>query len=456
MKKLALLAVLASALATTAYAGWWRTYGGEGYERGNCIQMTSDGNYIIAAQKDNTLWLIKTDTAGNVIWDSTYDESRGRVTRWLEETNDGGYITAPRTPTLLKVDAQGDIIWSRDYDFYSYCVQETPDDGYIVVGGTNGWGHDESLIVARTNSTGDTNWLRTYTEPGNNENVGYFIQRTNDDSYIITGYTGYVDPEYHFWQKIWLLKINDDGDVLWSRTYGGDEDWEEIKKGLCVRQTSDNGYIITGYLNGLLLLKTNTVGDSIWSKTYISPQRGEGYNVQETQDSGYIITGTTEVVVAYLNSPDRSLWLLKTDGNGDTLWNRIYEGELGHCVQQTNDSGFLVLGATVSHGAGASDVYLLRTDSLGLLSISEEAMSEGFHQWEITSSVGSQIVLRYSNHPHGFQASIFDVSGRRIDELHASSSSGILTWGKLHPAGVYFVKVKNTTDTRTARVVLVH
>lgn len=186
---------------------------------GNCVQLTSDGNYIISGSKNNddSLWLLKVDTAGKIHWSKTYGRSEGLVTRWLEKTKDGGYIIAPRTPSLLKVNAQGDSLWSHDYGIYSYCVQPTSDNGFIVIGGTNGFGYDEQLILIKTNPNGDTVWTKTYAEPGNNRNSAFFIQVTADSGFIITGKTGYTDPEYNFWVDLWLLKTDRNGDIKWSK-----------------------------------------------------------------------------------------------------------------------------------------------------------------------------------------------------------------------------------------------
>ncbi|MBA7596611.1 hypothetical protein ES703_03589 [subsurface metagenome] len=69
--------------------------------------------------------------------------------------------------------------------------------------------------------------------------------------------------------------------------------------------------------------------------------------------------------------------------------------------------------------------------------------------WEVITSIGSQIVLRYQDRPDGFRASIFDASGRKVDEVHATESSGMITWGRCYGSGVYFIKpVVKSEETR--------
>ncbi len=311
MKRLSLvLAIAALALPQAGQAGWWRTYGGEGYDVGNCVQITSDGNYIITGAP----WvLLKVDTSGNVVWSQKYT---GFIGKWVEQTPDSGFIVASWNPTLLRADAQGDSLWTRSYGIYSYCVQPTSDDGYIVTGGTNGYGNDEELIIVKTDSQGDSLWSKRYTEPGNNKNVGYFIQETNEGGFVITGFTGYSD-EYVYYSKVWIIKIDSEGTKLWSKMYGTADN----NTGFCVRQTKDNGYIITGISSGgIYLLKTSSTGDTVWSKAYGVSNQGTGHNIQQTSDGGYIIEGSTETLFNTKSSlAVRDLWLVKTDSLGDTL-----------------------------------------------------------------------------------------------------------------------------------------
>lgn len=441
MKRLLLIILLA---AITVQAGWWRGYSGD---VGNCIQLTSDGNYVFSGSVFPNLVLYKVDTLGDIIWSHTYGKSDTWLWRWIEETSDGGYIIAPRTPSLLKINAQGDSVWAKDYGFDSHCVQETSDGGFVFTSE-----YDE-LVLVRTDSLGDTLWTRRFTEPSNAYNVGYFIQVTDDGGYIITGSTEYAD-EYVNWSNLWLVKTDSFGNKMWSKVYGNDTD----SKGYCVRQTKDGGYIISGVSpQGLWLLKTNANGDTLWTKTYSYPSGGgAGFSVQLTQDSGYIVSGVTETFTAVnLYAGTAKLWLLKMNEQGDTVWSRTYSGDdwaVGRCVQQTADSGYVVLG--YASGIG---IYLLKTDSLGLLSISEEPITESDETWWVNYSVGNEIVLRYSKSPQGFNAVIFDATGRKVDELYSKASNGSIAWGACQTPGVYFIQAREQKNKRsTVKVVLTH
>lgn len=145
--------------------------------------------------------------------------------------------------------------------------------------------------------------------------------------------------------------------------------------GSCVRQTNDNGYIITGGTNNqygigsdIYLVKTDFLGNSQWSKSFSGASDDGGTWVEQTSDGGFIITGATVT-----GTGSSEVILLKTASDGTVQWAKTYGGpdhDNGVCVQQTSEGGYIVIGTTYSFGAGPqfySDIYILKTDSCGTL-----------------------------------------------------------------------------------------
>lgn len=454
MKKISLVLTLAASfVATTANAGWWQMFGGARRDEGTCVQETSDGGYIVTGVtwsfgnvNNANIWLIKLDSLGHKEWDKTYGDGWGKSVR---QTSDGGYIIAGSK--LIKTDEIGDTLWTRSYA--SSCIQQTTDGGYIILNGSG---------LLKLDINGDSLWAKGYAKIGGYGDRGNYIEQTKDSGYIVTGYAIWVDTENMLDKTAFLMRKTDkEGNEEWHRSFGG-TNWFEYDRGNCVRQCSDGGYIIAGTLiaDGKLysLLKTDSNGDSLWK----SILGGEFYCVEETNDGGYIAVGCTEW--ATLNSmgmkpQGAELWLQKLNSLGDTIWTRTYGGsgvDAGRYVQQTTDDGYIITGYSSSYTAEWWDLYLLKTDSLGLLSVKEKSIVETNENWDVALAISHAITLRYKDMPQGFRAAIFDASGRVVDEINSPTQSGVITWGEGYPSGVYFIQVNDTKHTNTAKIVLVH
>jgi hypothetical protein len=100
------------------------------------------------------------------------------------------------------------------------------------------------------------------------------------------------------------------------------------------------------------------------------------------------------------------------------------------------------------------EAFAMITDWDMGIGIAEPPIVEKPPNWEVITSIGSQIVLRYQDSPDGFRASIFDALGRKVDEIHATGASGMITWGRWHSPGVYFI-VPQDSQAPALKVVLV-
>jgi hypothetical protein len=152
--------------------------------------------------------------------------------------------------------------------------------------------------------------------------------------------------------------------VLFQKLYGN----IQTTAGGTMHQTSDGGYILCGmsksYLD-LFLTKTNANGDTTWTKTYGGPQNEGAADVQQTSDGGYFSWGNTNS----FGQGYQFIYLVKTDGNGDTLWTRCV-GENGFendpAALETRSGGYLVAGVVNKWSPNInSDIYLTRINAAG-------------------------------------------------------------------------------------------
>ncbi len=224
--------------------------------------------------------------------------------------------------------------------------------------GGGGW----DVWLIKTNEDGDTLWTKTF--GGSDYDKGLSVNQTKDEGYIITGFTSSFGTGN---SDVWLIKTNAHGDTLWTKTFGG----SGYEHGYSVQQDSDGGYIITGYTSSfgagdddVWLIKTNTSGDTLWTKTFGGNSDDYSYSVRQTKDDGYIITGYTHSFGAGADD----IWLIKTNTYGDTLWTKTFGGsdyDVALSVQQTSDEGYIITGRKDLVADGNGDVWLIKTNSYG-------------------------------------------------------------------------------------------
>lgn len=204
----------------------------------------------------------------------------------------------------------------------------------------------------------DTLWTRMY--GGSSEDYAESVQQTTDSGYVIAGATAsFGAGSYDFY----VVKTDAQGDTIWTRTYGGS--YNDIA--YSIQQTTDGGYVAAGGTRSFgtggdfYVVKTDGQGDTLWTRTYGGSGLSEAYSIQQTADGGYVVAGAT-------GAGDYDVYVVKINNQGDTLWTRIYGGrgdDVAFSIQQTTDGGYVVAGYTISFGAGYEDVYVVKTNSQG-------------------------------------------------------------------------------------------
>ena len=153
----------------------------------------------------------------------------------------------------------------------------------------------------------------------------------------------------------------------WAITYGG-SDWDEA---LLIQETDDGGYIVAGYTysfgagnEDIWVLKLDEDGNVEWQKTYGGSDEDWAHSIQQTSDGGYIVAGYTYS----FGAGEGDFWVLKLDENGNVEWQKTYGGsdyDRAKSIQQTDDGGYIVAGSTYSFGAGYYDFWVLKLDENG-------------------------------------------------------------------------------------------
>lgn len=344
---------------------WDRTYGDTAEDKGSAVISTYDDGFMIAGHTASfgtggfDVYVVKTNSAGNELWQQTYGFVGDEYGYGIERVADG-YVIVGSTNSwvmydedvyLLKIDDDGNVLWWKiigaEGTDVGYTVRQTTDGGYIIVGKTTSFGNAEDVYLIKTDSNGDVMWTRNF---GTDEDDhGYDVRQTTDGGYIITGKADY---------DVYLVKTDASGNEIWSARYGGS--WSD--DGQAVRQTDDGGYIIAGkdaYLYYFLVyqriyvIKTNSTGVVQWSMTY-GDYTDKAYDLMIASDGDYIVTGRY----------NENVFMMKVDqDDGDVHWFGQCGGggeERGLSMTESSDGCYVVAGYTYSYGAGDADVYLIK------------------------------------------------------------------------------------------------
>jgi len=415
---------------------------------GGYIVAGDRDRYYDASIKGTTssdVWLIKTSPNGTEEWNRIFSASNNERGESVQQTSDGGYIIAGWTlgtegdgdAWLIKIDSSGNEEWNKTFggsnSDESQSVQQTSGGGYIIAGFTSSFGAGEGDVwLIKTDSTGNKLWDRTI--GGSEFDRGQSVQQTSDGGYIVTGYTNSFGAGEG---DVWLIKTDSHGNKVWDKTFGGfDSDY-----GRSVQQTSDGGYIVAGYTYSLgagiwdgWLIKTDSAGNKLWDRTIGGSESDYDFSVQQTSDDGYIVTGYTHS----FGAGGGDVWLIKTDSAGNEVWNKTFGGSDSNGardVKETSDGGYILTGWTTSHDAGGTDLWLIKVAPIS------GTMSSKVAQATVTSKIAPEVEDETSEAPSG--AAGPDASG---DENRWAEDAESLTIGEL--AGIMMTDPESIVDEK--------
>ncbi|EAR02676.1 hypothetical protein [Maribacter sp. HTCC2170] len=327
---------------------WNKTYGGSKDDRGQSLAQTNDGGYILTgyAMSDDgdgtnnegfhDNWILKLDASGELEWERSFGFSGHDHSYDIIQTQDGGYffigfldITAAKADGYTekgrfltrhgvgefwgtKIDEQGNIQWRRYFggtnNDRAHAVVQSNDGGFVMAGFSESDDFDISetkgsydFWVVKITSSGDLVWERSF--GGSGIEISYDIAKTLDNAYVITGNTFSDDADVTSnsgESDIWMIKIDDSGNLIWEKTYGGTQFDAAQGVSTCI----DGGFLIAGNSkssdfdtrsnngeNDLWVVKTNFNGDLIWQQTFGGADLDYGFDVLENADKSVIVVG---------------------------------------------------------------------------------------------------------------------------------------------------------------------
>lgn len=260
--------------------------------------------------------------------------------------------------SFRRIIGNGNATYARD-------IIQLSDTNYLITGCSSGYGnYTANAFLMKVDRNGNFLWSKTY--GGGNADWAMELIENPDGSITFAGYTNSIGNGGY---DIWLVNTDANGNLNWEKTFGG-SDWDFAHS---IRHSNDGGYLITGktysYGNGgtdAFILKCNASGDSLWMQTYGGLSNDEGMDIVQSNSGSIYVTGSTQSPPA--NGTDA--WFFKTDANGNLSWEKNYGGNgtdvAEALVISTVYANKIILGAnTDSLSAQGTQQWCIETDTNG-------------------------------------------------------------------------------------------
>ena len=436
-------------------------------------------------------------------WVRTYQPFGNDVSYEVEDIRicpDSGYAVIgtiliddwDRDGFMMKTDSDGNLLWAN-IDSVDFIPDPQPsgfvvlEDGSFITAGNYYWSNVGNYLLKR-NSQGGIEW----TQQLDNEFTLQALELTNDENLITTGFSTY--------NTIFLEKLDLSGNLIWRETYL--PDGYEYGGGYSVTQTSDNGYAITGLVDGpdnwdVLVLKTNANGDSLWTWTY------DGYGNNDVGNCVINISNEYLLVGGFLNYPppiykygflskidllgninfvyQYEYWniksclhnndcnyiiycgnaLLETNDFGDTLWfnDFPYYSNIGDRSFIEINNNYVCLN---THNQQSS-IEITKTDSSGQVTAIED--------YELNIECISKIqcypnpikntlnISYFLDEPSKTCVNLYNVKGQFVDNIFNQSDfigNHSLSWNVVnYPSGLYIIHYKTDKREETKKITII-
>lgn len=455
---------------TAAQETFEKIYGGKGDQFGFGAALMT-GGYVVCGHTTvpgpliTDAWILRLNTQGDTIWTRKAGGAGIDDTRSVIVTSDSAIVVCgsysqtlpPKSDFfLMKTDLNGDTLWTRHcfspLNAYGYSVAPAG-DGFILCGYADSGRTTPRMMMARTDAEGNPLWTRLY--GGAYGTVGYCAIATDEGGFIACGYIDLPEPSWN--RDLYLVRVNGDGDTLWTRRYPA----SGYDIAFCISQADNRRFVLTGYTNsggptgadlyGALL---SSDGEIIWGQAFGHTGIDIGYSGIQTADGGFIFCGQGNEQ----GNEFQGVYLIRTDASGDTLWTRMAGGfprNTGQCIRQDSDGGFIIAGATTSASADELyDVLIMKTDEDGTLtSILPSPLPK--QEISIYSNPEGNLITIGSPDPVS-EIQIFDIQGNILAIYHSDPAFGSPVTLALPPGthSLVLVRIKTLQNYHIRKVLI--
>lgn len=449
--------------------------GGAGYDNGNDVKQTLDNGYIITGstssfgQGNTDLYLLKLDSMGQIKFEKAIGNHDNEVGRSVVQLLDSSFVTVGYTNSigfggydvyLIKTDKAGNVLWQKtiggaDWDF-AYSLQQTTDGGFIIGGTTysSGYGNADGYVI-KTDALGNVTWSKTF--GGVNDDEFKSVIQTADGGYALTGYTkSYNDIDSG---DVWVFKLDLNGDSLWSKYYGGSkEDFgNEIIESTITGEffvAGASASIGVGLLDGYVFRINNTGNFINYGSDGTATGNEEFTSVQFSSRSPNIVAlGEKEIFPAY-NLQFKIIEIISVISYVNaTEYGSTSDDEIFKIIP-TKDRGYAGVGYTKGYGASNKDVYFLKIDSTlfgstSIVSVKENNEIDFKFNVFPNPVLDNEIIITSEKSLIDFHLNLINNLGQECEiknNISYLSNNNIVINLKEIPNGIYYLSIGNKIE----------
>lgn len=284
---------------------WTKLYGGAYGEYGRDIVRMADTGFVILGKKqtvqngDYYVWLYGLDTSGNKTWEKITTKTENPWGLTLAADTGFGIVASRElavTPmndiVVIRANSKGDTVWSRRFGGPladdPETIVATPDSGFLILANTRSYGlGNGDVYLLKVNKRGDSVWARTF--GGAQWDDASQMRPTSDGNYLIVG----VSYSFGVSGSVYVIKVSPEGGTLWESNVAGPGgtavDFEE---------TPDGGFLLTGTkypgissTNDVYIVRIDKDGKLLWSKSVGTNVHEGGICAHRTPDGSSLIVG---------------------------------------------------------------------------------------------------------------------------------------------------------------------
>ncbi len=452
-----------------------KTFGDTAKDVGYGILQLPDNQYLIIGYtysfgaKGMDGYLIDMDGSGKMLWQENIDLGGDEFLRHGVLLPDGdilltGYSRAdassPTDLLLLKINHSGQVLWSKIYGGsgtdLGWDIQASPDGNYVVSGYTNSYGAGQyDVWILKIDSEGDTLWTALAGGTGDDEGRGCAVDGKGNIYVSAKSYSFFAPDMY-------MIKLHSDGSKAWLKSFSS-TGWTEGYD-VCI---ADSNAVFAGYgywgNHDMLLVDMNSSGDTLFTCHAGLSNDDYAFAISPTSDKGFVMVGRS----TSFGGGNKGM-ILKVDAQGKEQWQNAWGGDQEDMlwdVLETDDKGYLAVGFTKSFGQGDADVYVVKTDSAGNvtgIAPSKQYVASGFmleqnypNPFNPTTTISYQINGNKRQYVH---LAVYDISGKLIVNL----AQGWQSAGKHHfrfngqnlPSGIYVYQLSVGKFSQSKKMVL--